>query len=435
MNKQKIIAGIDVGSSKITTIIASLLEEEVKIIGVSSIPSDGVRKSQIVNIEEAAETIISSVESAERMAGYHLSRVLVSVGGQHLESQNSRGVVAVAEPEREISKDDVDRVIEAARAISLSSSREVIHVIPRSFTVDGQEGIKDPIGMSGIRLEVETHIVTASSTAVRNLAKCVAEMGADVQNLVASGLVSAEAVLTPTEKELGVISVDIGGGTTSVTIFIEGSPFYTAVLPIGAKYVTNDLAIGLRLSLESAEKIKLALSGEKLKKIKLKTKFDQKEKEVSKENEDELNLGQLGLVEEKRTVSRKTLENGIIRARLNEIFNMVTIEVRKSGAGGLTPAGVVVSGGGAMTVGIVEAAKKILSMPVRVGYPKGVSGLIDDIQTPDFATAVGLVIYGSKQETLPMIGFSFGRIGKRLRSIPVGGVASRVTDLIKSFLP
>ncbi|HUS51989.1 MAG TPA: cell division protein FtsA, partial [Candidatus Bathyarchaeia archaeon] len=223
MARPRIIAGIDIGSSKVATIIASVDEEEkVKVLGAANTPSQGIRKGQIVNIEEAADSLVESVEAAERMAGYNLTRALVSVGGPHLASQNSKGVVAVAEPEGEVSREDVNRVTDAAQAISLPSSRETIHVLPRDFTVDGQEGIKDPAGMSGVRLEIETHIVTGSSTSIRNLTKCVSEVGADIECLVASGIASAESVLSETEKELGVALVDIGGGTTDIVIFIEG---------------------------------------------------------------------------------------------------------------------------------------------------------------------------------------------------------------------
>lgn len=438
MARPRIIAGIDVGSSKITTAIGSTEEEEkqVKIIGAASIPSRGIRKGQIVNIEEAAEAVVESVEAAERMAGYSLTRAMVSISGPHVASQNSRGVVAVAEPEGEINDSDVRRVIEAAKAVSLPSSREVIHVLPRYFTVDGQDGIKDPVGMSGVRLEVETHIVTGSATAMRNLAKCVSEMGADVQNLVSAGLASAEATLTETEKELGVVLVDIGGGVTDVVVFIEGSPFYTTVLPIGAKNVTADLAIGLRLSLESAEKIKMVFSERKEQAKPKKPKpVKKEEKETVGGDEDEIDLKELGIIEDVKKVSKKTLTDGIIRPRLNEIFTMVGLELKKSGAIGLTPAGIVITGGGAMTIGIKEAAKRNLSMPVRIGLPQEIGGLIDEAEKPDFATAVGLLHYGVKSEARGIGDFSLLKIGKRLERIPFRGVTGKVTDLIKQFLP
>lgn len=452
MSKAKIIAGIDVGSFKTTAIIASAAEDEekVKVIGVANVPSRGIRKGQIVNIEEASECVVNAVEAAERMAGYDLNRALVSVGGHHLASQNSTGVVAVAEPEGEITSDDIDRVTEAARAVSLPSSREIIHVLPRDFTVDGQEGIKDPIGMSGVRLEVETHIVTGASTTIRNLVKCVSEVCADVQSLVASGLASAESVLTETEKELGVVLVDIGGGTTDIVVFVEGSPFYTSVLPVGAKNVTNDLAIGLRLSLEAAEKIKLKLSEEEKelalpeeKELSLeKEAKENKDKKslnektvVKKKSDDEIKLADLGITEDDRTVSKKTLVEGIIKPRLHEIFTMVGLELKKSGAIGLTPSGMVVCGGGGQTIGVSKAVKTTLSMPVRIGIPQGVGGLIDEVQTPDFATAIGLVLYGAKMEGGSSRVFSFPRIGKALRKFPGRGVARKAIEVIKSFLP
>lgn len=430
----RIIAGIDVGSSKFVTIIAQVSNEDgkISIIGASSVPSIGVRKGQIVNIEEATAGIISSVEGAERMAGYSLSKTFVSLGGAHIASQNSKGVVAVAHPEGEIAGEDIRRVIDAARAISLPSSREIIHCLPRFFTVDSQDGIKDPIGMIGVRLEVDTHIITGSSTSMRNLAKCVSEVGANIEEMVFGGIASGEVVLTETEKELGVILVDIGGGTTEIVVFIEGAPAYTSVLPIGAKNVTNDLAIGLRLSLESAEKMKLNLS-QKPKEIVMPE--DKTEEDKEKENKDEIDLANLGIYEDTKTVSRKTLTEGIIKPRLNEIFTMVGMEVKKSGFGGMTPSGLVLTGGGALTVGAVESAKRVMSMPVRLGVPNGVSGLIDDILTPAYASSIGLILYGAKNSDAGSQKMSLPRFGKISGKIPVGGLYKKAVDLIKSLLP
>jgi len=436
MPKPQIIAGIDIGSSKIVTLIASSVgdseEEKIRVLGVATSPSKGIRKGQIVNIEETTASLLECVEAAERMAGYNINRALVAISGPHIASSNSRGVVAVAEPEAEINRDDIKRVIEAAQALSLPASREIIHVIPRYFTVDGQEGIKDPAGMSGVRLEVETHIITGSSTAIKNLTRSVSEIGVDAQSLVVAGLVAAESVLTETEKELGVVLVDVGGGVADIVIYGEGSPFYTAVLPSGAKNVTNDLAIGLRLSLESAEKIKLALSAKKEKKEDKEDEENEEDKE--KKNEDEINLADLGIEEETKTISKKTLIEGIIKPRLNEIFTMVALEIKKSGASGLTPSGIVVCGGGAQTVGIVESAKRVLAMPVRVGQPTGLTGLIDDIQTPEYAVAAGLILSKAKEEEEVSV-FRLGKLGKGLPKIPGKGVANKFLDLIKSFLP
>lgn len=430
MPKDKVTTGIDVGSSKVATIIATYPQDEpVNVIGVSSVPSRGLRKGQVVDIDEAVEVISKSLEEAERMAGYSVGSAFVSVGGSHISSQNSRGVVAVAEPEKEITESDVERVIEAAKAISLPSSREILHVLPRGYVVDGQEGIKDPIGMTGIRLEAETHIISASSTATRNLGKCLDKVGVDIESLVLGGLASAEAVLSETEKELGVVLVDIGGGTTDICLYTEGSLAYSSVLPVGAKNITNDLAIGLRVSLESAEKIKLFL-GQKPKLAVLPE--DVKVKEEAKE-EKEVDLKGLGLPENLEKISHKTLTEGIIKPRLNEIFTMVGLEIKKSGFGGLTPAGVVVTGGGAETVGVLESAKRILVMPVRKGSPAEMTGLIDEIQNPVFSSALGLTVYGRKaefSESSP----NFVKFPK-LTQLPVKGAMKKVVDFIKSFLP
>lgn len=422
MSKNQIISAIDVGTTKITTLIASINPEteSVNIIGVSNQPSKGLRKSQIVDIDETIESITQSVESAERMAGYSISSSLASIAGSHIESINSKGVVAVSEPEGEIKHTDVERVIEAARAVSLPSSREILHVIPRDFKVDSQEGVKDPVGMSGVRLEAEAHIITGSSTAMKNISKCVSEIGVEVDSLVFSGLSSAESVLTPTEKELGVVLIDLGGGSTSIAVFVEGALSYSAVLPVGAKNITNDLAIGLRVSLETAEKIKLGLS---------------KVKKSDDEDDDELDSKKLGLTEEVGKLSRKTLIEGIIRPRLNEIFNMIGEELKKSGFGGTTPAGVVVCGGGALTVGLETSCKRTLSLPVRIGYPKGLSGLVDEIKSPAFAGSWGLILYGVKNYKGLKSDSSFKAVSKVLRKLPVKGVVDKGVKLIKSFLP
>jgi cell division protein FtsA len=444
MAKQKIIAGIDAGSSKIATVIASVVEEEeeVRILGSSSINSRGIRKGQIVNIEEASDAIVDSVEAAERMAGYSLTHVFVCVGGQHIASQNSKGVVAVAEPEGEITQEDVRRVIEAAKAISLPSSREIIDVVTRDFTVDGQEGVADPIGMSGVRLEAEAHIITGATTAIKNLTKCVSELGANISGLMATGMASAEAVLTETEKELGVVLVDLGGGTTSIAIFIEGSPVYASVLPVGARNITNDLAIGLRVPLEAAEKIKIFLSKLKEGKGARPEKSGQEEKEDSdkeeekeKRKEDEFDLAAAGVTSDSKKVSRKTLIEGIIRPRLNEIFNLVGLEIKKSGFGGMTPSGIVICGGGALTVGMIDSARRTLSLPVRVGSPEGITGLVDDILSPEFAAVTGLVKYTFKKGPIPGKGSSLNMIGGVLGKIPVRGLVERTIDLVKSILP
>src|ERR1035437_3755730 len=317
MSEGKIVVGIDIGTSKIVTLIAKI-NEEINVLGVSEVPATGIKKGQIVDIDEAVLSINNSLEAAERMAGYSASHIIASIGGSHIESQNSRGVVAVAHPEGEITENDLARVIDAARAVSLPSSREIIHVLPRSYIVDGQEGIKDPIGMTGIRLEVDTHIISANSTSIRNMEKAFSNVGVDLDAVVFSGYASSLAVLSETEKELGVVLVDIGAGTTDLSIYIDGSVAYSSVIPIGARHITNDLAIGLRISLESAEKIKLFLSNPAKKQFKLED--DVIEEKTERTSSDEIDLSGLALAEELRKVSKKTLIDGIIRPRLNELF-------------------------------------------------------------------------------------------------------------------
>lgn len=425
MSKDKVIVGLDIGSTKITTIIATIQEDMTpNVIGVSSTPAKGLRKGQVVDIDEAVAAITQSLEGAERMAGYSTGSAFVSVDGVHIESQNSKGVVAISNPQGEISHEDISRVIEAARAISLPSSREILHVIPRHFIVDSQSGIKDPIGMNGVRLEVETHIVTGATTSLRNIAKCVSQVGVAVEGMVFSGLASSYSTLSDTERELGVILVDFGGGTTDVAIFIDGAPAHCIALPVGARNVTNDLAIGLRISLESAEKIKLALS----KPPKTAVEPDEDDKERHKKESDSLDISGLAIEEELKLVSKKTLTDGIIKPRLKEIINMVKLEIQKSGYAGLTPSGVVLTGGGAQTANLVEIARQELGMPVRLGTPQGAKGLIDEVSTPAYSAALGLISYGAsfagENVRLPLVG-----------KIEIKGVVTKGISLIKSLLP
>ena len=434
MSEGRITVGVDIGTSKIVTIIAKV-DEVVNVIGVSEVPSLGIRKGQIVNIEEAVSSINASLEGSERMAGYSVSHIVASIGGSTIESQNSRGVVAVSNPAGEITRSDIVRVIDAAKAISLPSSREIIHVLPRSYIVDGQEGIKDPLGMTGIRLEVDTHIITANTTSLRNLEKALSQVGVDVNGVVFNGYASSLSVLSDTEKELGVVLVDIGSGTTDISVYVEGAVAYSSVLSIGARHITNDLAIGLRISLESAEKIKLFLSKSAEKKV-LKINETEEEREVKakESSKDELDLGFLNLPEDVSKVSKKTLIDGIIRPRLNEIFTMVGLELKKSGFGGQTPAGLVITGGGSKTIGATDAAKRMLAMSVRIGYPTGMKGIIDEIQDPSFSTSIGLIIYGSKYDYSPS-SLPFGISLPNISSFPAGKFLGKAIDFIKNFIP
>ncbi|MGE5042301.1 MAG: cell division protein FtsA [Candidatus Levyibacteriota bacterium] len=424
MRDSQIVVGVDIGSSKIATLIGKLEEDVINVLGVSELPAKGIRKGQIVDIEEAASAINASLDAAERMAGYSISKVFISISGVHIESQNSKGIVAISEPQGEISDTDVARVLEAAGAISLPSTATIIHVLPKTFTVDGEGGIKDPNGMTGVRLEVDTHIITANTTSVRNIERVFEqEAGVGINALVFSGLASSLATLTETEKELGVIVADIGAGITNICIFTDGALSYSAVIPIGARHITNDLAIGLRISLESAEKIKLYLSGKATK------------KGTVEGEEDEVDLSELHLPEELKKVSKKTLVEGIIRPRLNELFTMIGQELKKSGFATQTPSGLVITGGGARTIGAPEAAKRMLSMPVRIGLPTSLSGLIDDVENPSFSTAVGLLNYG-RNFTVKETG---GMLDSLFSAIPSGGstkgMVGKLKKMVKNFIP
>jgi cell division protein FtsA len=440
MSRSKIIPVIDVGSSKITTIIAQYFpdQEQINVIGSATFDSRGIKRGQIVDIEEATEAITRSVEVAERMAGYSISEATVAISAPHVSSINSAGVVAVADPQGEITPDDVERVVEAARAISLPASAEIIHVIPRQFTVDGQGDILDPVGMSGVRLEVETHIVVSSSPAIKNLTRCINEVGIDINGLVYSGFAAAEAVLTDTERELGIILIDLGGSVTTITVFTESFPAFVKVLPLGARKITDDLAIGLRLPLEQAEKLKLYLSKTQEsdsqgnhRKQKLEKKREKKEKAP-----DEIDLKKVGIFDEEgRKVSRMATIDGIIKPRLDELFSLVKDEIRESGLGGATPAGVVLTGGGALTIGAKKSCQKILGLPVRIGEPKETNGLVDDIMNPAYASALGLIDYVLKNDLSKGGGPAAFDILKFKNRLKIGGAATRIVEAIKSFLP
>lgn len=425
MAKNRIIAGIDIGSSKITTIISQVIVEPMtyetttSVVGVSSTPSKGIKKGQVVNIDEAVESIIASVEAAERMAGYNLDTAYISVGGAHVSSQNSTGVVAISDPSGEVTPHDVDRVVQAARAVSVPAARQVIHVLPREFVVDGERGVRDPVGMSGVRLEVETHLVTVTSAALKNLTKAVNEVGVKIQETVFSGLSSAFSTLSETEKELGCVLIDIGAGTTSIAAYVDGALSYSGAIPVGARNVTNDLAIGLRISLDAAEEIKLSLSDRAIK--------------VDKDSKnDQVEINETGSTEVKK-VARRTLTEGIIRPRLNEIFSMVKSELDRAGVVHKIPSGAILTGGGALTVGVEDSARKILSLPVRVASPSGVTGLIDDILTPQYATAVGLILYAQKNGSMAPEAVS-NSIGQKMK-LPNGKIFTRLIDTIRDLLP
>ncbi len=417
MPREKIITGIDVGSNKVSTAIATVHENKVSIIGVSgAVPSKGIKRGSVVDIDNAVEAISTSLERAERMAGVSVSSAFVTLNGSHIQTQNSHGVVAVSPQVGEITREDVIRVTEAAQAVSLPSSRKIVHVIPRDFVVDSQEGIKDPVGMAGVRLEVETNIIHGSATAMKNLVKCIDQVGVEVEELIYVGVAAAESVLTDTERELGTILVDIGGGTTSLIAFLEGSPVYSSVLGIGAKHITSDLAIGLRTRLDDAERIKLKLS----------TVTSEMENQGHTIKEETFDVSEFGLDQDE--VPIRFLRE-IVNARTKEIFNMVALELNKAGLLGKLPAGVVITGGGAQTFAIEAVAKNILKMPVRIGTPSGVTGLIDEIRGPAFSGTVGAVLYGVdmvRSNSLLFLDKSHGKISQSFHSF---------FEKIKSFLP
>lgn len=423
-----IIVGLDVGSSKVCTTIASYEEgQSPQVIGVASYPSKGLKKGVIVNIEEAIDSIASSLEAAERMAGLTVSSVYVSINGKHITSTNNRGVVAVAQDE--IETDDVFRSIESARTVSIPPSREILHVIPRQFSVDTQSGIKDPVGMTGTRLEVDAHIISATSTSLHNLVKVVQQLGLKVDDIVFSGWASSLSVLTGTEKELGVMLIDIGGGTTSITTFVEDSITYSGSVPFGGTNVTSDLAIGLRLSIEDAERVKLN-ADHLIKKAKEKNKDISEKKDEKKKDKDVIDITELE-IEGVKTVSKKLFDE-IIEARLSEIFDLVLSQVEQSRNEARLPAGIVITGGGAMLPNITNIAKKVFGVPARIGYPTGLGGLVDEITGPAYAVSQGLILYGGQSESMYSSGSTSGMNAKSGGS---GNIFGNIGKFIKNLLP
>lgn len=415
----KILTGIDIGSSKIATVIAIKQDDspDIKIIGYNSVVSKGVKKGLIVDINEVTNAVEESIEKAERMAGYRIEKVFVSVGGSHIASLNSHGIVAISNSSGEITENDIERVIEAARAISLSSSKQIIEVTPRDFIVDGQPGIKNPVGMTGVRLETEAHIITASSINLKNINRVLEILGLVNSGFVFSGLASAEAVLTSTEKELGVVLTDIGAGKTDIAIFVEGSLAYSSSIPIGARHITNDIAIGLRISLDSAEKIKIYLS---------------KNFNLRKKNS-KIDFSSLNLPESISDVSLSTLIDGIIYARIEEIFKMIFEEIEKSGFSQNIPAGLVITGGGSLTIGMIDIGKKIMGLPIRIGFPEKISGLIDEVSDPQYSTVVGLILYGFKN--IMKNNDDFRKFGDILKEFNLSGPLEKIKKFFKQFIP
>ena len=420
MSKNDIICGIDVGSSKIKTIIARIIssEENPRILGVGVAESFGVRKGMIVDLEETLNSINESVEKAERIAGFSVERAVVSIGGNHISSQLSKGTIAVGRADGEVSPDDIERVISAAQAVSIPANKEILHIIPKGFSLDEQKDIKDPLGMNEVRLEVDALIIEGFTPYIKNLSKCFEQAKIEVESFVISPLAAAKSILTKRQKELGVVLVDIGGGTTSLTVFEEDDLLLSVILPIGGSHITNDIAIGLRTSIDVAEKVKLEF-GNAL------------PKEIGKK--EDINLSEIDSSEE-GIVSRYHVAE-IIEARLEEIFNLVNKELRKIEKDRLLPAGAVLVGGTAKIPGAVDLAKSALGLPAQTGFPISLGGLVDKVDDPSFATAVGLLMW--EAESFQQEYWKNKITGKILGNISgnVSGMAGNMKKWIGKFLP
>lgn len=405
---ERTIVGIDVGSSKVCTLVSEVNDEEEGfcVIGVGLAPSRGVRKGVVVNVADTTADIVASVERAERTSGYEIERAYVGLSGTHVSSLNSRGVVGISRREHGIALEDVDRVLDAARAIAVPHNQEVVHVIPRGYIVDGQGGVRDPVGIHGFRLEVEAHIVTGSSPAIQNLVKCVEGAGVEVDELVLAGIAAGDAVLTNTEREMGVVLADIGADTADIAIFIDGTVWHTVTLGMGGKYITGDISIGLRLPPAAAEQVKIQHGHACASQVSPDARFT---------------VSPFG-GETSQVIPRWKLAQ-IIEARAEEILSMIQQEIKRSGYDGLLPAGVVLCGGTAQLSGIQELGRDILGLPVRVGAPQELHGLVDLVSNPAHAVGAGLIGWGMMVDTRP-----------RLRKTGPG-VGRRFLNWLRVFLP
>lgn len=416
-NMSELITALDIGSNKIRMIVAQRIEDgppsdfPYQIIGASEVPSQGIRRGVIINIEDTVSSVSQCLENVERMTGQQVESVWVGIAGTHISSQESKGVIAVSKPSGEINDDDIERAIEAARTVVTPLNYEILHVIPRSFSVDGQGGIKDPTGMTGIRLEVDTQIIQGLTSYIKNLTKSIYRTGLDIEDIVLSILGTGESVLSKRQKELGVLLVDIGSATTSVIVYEEGDVLYTSILPIGSDHITADIAIGLRQSPEIAESVKLEYGHC------LPTEID---------DNSEIDLGIIS--EEKGTISHNYVAQ-IIQARVEEIFEKIDQELIKIGRSGMLPAGVVLVGGGAKIPGIIEIAKDKLRLPASLGYPKNLHTAITRVDDISYATALGLLMWGNQM--MVQKNSKPGGILSGLKS--VGGVSKKVTGWLKSL--
>lgn len=379
MPKNGYVVGIDIGTKKVTAIIGEITEErKVEVIGIGTADSKGLRKGVVVNLDITSAAIKKAQEEAELMAGVAINSALIGISGAHIKSFNSRGVIAVSGKNREIGRDDIRRVIEQSKAISIPPDREIIHIIPQEFVVDEQDGIKDPLGMNGIKLEVNVHIVTGASTLVQNLRTCVERAGINIEQIVLNQIATSAAVLTHDERELGVGLIDIGAGTTEVAIFERGSLWYTSIIPLGGDNFTNDIAVGLRTPIPEAEKIKKKFG------CAVGPRGDEQET---------VEVPSVGRGRKPRVLSRQLLAD-IIEPRAEEIFRLVDNDIKRMGYEKSLNSGIVLTGGTALLDGLEEVAEEIFDLPVRRGDPTGVGGLVDRVSTPDYSTAVGLLLYG-----------------------------------------
>lgn len=381
MARPELFTGLDIGSSMIRVVVGQPQPtgDGLHILGAAEGPAEGITKGTITSIEDAVSSVSATLEKAERMTGIPVEHATVSINGVHIVSQDSHGIVAVAKADGEIKPNDVDRVVEAAQAVATPPNYEILHTIPRSFAVDNQHGIKDPVGMTGMRLEVDAQIIQGVSAQIKNLQKAVYRTGVNIDEMVLAVLASSLACTTKRQKELGLAVVNIGASTSGLMVFEEGEVMHTKILPIGASHITNDVAIGLRVSIELAEKVKLEYG----------TAFSD---EVNKH--EEVNLSDIG--DDDMTVSRKQVAE-IIEARVEEIFKMIDRELQQVDRSGLLPAGIVLTGGGAKLPGLVDVGKREFRLPVAVGFPQGYTSAIDKINDPTFTTALGLASWNAEE--------------------------------------
>jgi cell division protein FtsA len=396
-----VIAGLDVGTTKICCVIAEpTAAGGLDIVGVGVSPSRGIRKGVVVNIDSTVEAVRQAVAEAEQVAGVEIGSVVAGIAGGHIRGINSRGVVAVSGKHREVSQADVDRALEAAKAVNLPPDREIIHVLPQTFVVDDQDGVKEPVGMSGVRLEVEVHLVTGANTSVQNVIRSVNRAGLAVQDIVLEPLASSEAVISPEEKELGILLIDLGGGTTDAALFRDGAIWYTGILPLGGDHISNDIAVGLRTPTGDAEE--------------LKKRYGCALTALIREDET-VDVPSVG-GRKPRQLSRQILSE-IIQPRVEEIFTLVARDLARAGLQDVAAGGVVVTGGTSIMQGLPELAEQVFDLPVRRGAPGGIGGLSDVVQSPIYSTAVGLARYGARGQRsgAPIDANDDGTLGHRLR--------------------